>query len=181
MATPPPASGERDRVCVGCALDLPVIEGPTHPYMLSSAACWASYSRVLGREYGEFGYPETHRLTVDAYAAQHPGTDDPRALRSVAGHLVALHLTLERGMEARVVTRAIGAFLERAGGQVTRLEPPSFEGRMNIAQVERARDLAEHTRLVRAWGEDVWGAWSGHHERARAWAEMAMGGGGSGG
>jgi hypothetical protein len=50
--------------------------------MLGSPGCWAAYGRVLEREYSDpvlFG--AAHRLTVDAYALQHPG--DPRERRAV--------------------------------------------------------------------------------------------------
>jgi hypothetical protein len=29
-----------------------------------------------------------------------------------------------------------------------------------------------HARLVRAWAEDVWAAWSPHHETVRRWIEQ---------
>jgi ribosomal protein S18 acetylase RimI-like enzyme len=46
-------------------------------------------------------------LTVDAYAVQHPGVPGPQAIRSVAGHLIALHFVLERDVAPDRATRAL--------------------------------------------------------------------------
>ena len=82
--------------CPGCGLDLPEHDGPTHAYIGASPACWALYGELLAREYGELRYPPSHRLTVDVYAIQHPGGGERRAIQSVAVHLMALCLVLER-------------------------------------------------------------------------------------
>ena len=75
------------RPCAGCGALVPVTDGPTHPYIGASPGCWAIYGEVLAREYGEYAYPPVHRLTVDAYAAQHPGVPSRRSIQSVAIHL----------------------------------------------------------------------------------------------
>ena len=100
-------------------------------------------------------------LPVDTYAVQHPGGDDRRARQSVAYHLTALNLVLERGMrDAEVVAfRSVTARTET----FPRLEPPEPNGTVTISDVLAGTP-------VRAWAEDVWAAWSPHHERARAWA-----------
>ena len=59
--------------CPGCGLELPQRDGPVHPYIGASAACWSLYGEVLTREYGDASYRSAHRLTLDAYAVQHPG------------------------------------------------------------------------------------------------------------
>jgi hypothetical protein len=59
--------------CIGCHALFPDVDGPVHRYMESSPGCWASYGEVLVREYTEPSYFGVHRLTVDAYAVQHPG------------------------------------------------------------------------------------------------------------
>jgi len=47
-----------------------------------TAGCWAAYSEVLAKEYGEYQYPAVHRLTVDAQQpmAKVPRGDAPRIL-----------------------------------------------------------------------------------------------------
>ena len=93
--------------CVGCGALVPDVAGPTHPYIGASRGCWAIYGEVLAKEYGEYGYPPVHGLTVDAYAAQHPGTPSRQAIQSVAVHLIALYLVLERGYGFARATEAL--------------------------------------------------------------------------
>jgi hypothetical protein len=83
--------------CPGCGLELPEHDGPTHAYIGASPACWALY--------GELRYPPSHRLTVDVYAVQHPGGDERRAIQSVALHLMALCLVLEREVATVAVAK----------------------------------------------------------------------------
>jgi len=70
--------------CVGCGGLFPKTDGPTHRYMESSPGCWAYFGEVLAREYSDLQYLKVHRLTVDAYAIQHPGQLSPQCIRSVA-------------------------------------------------------------------------------------------------
>ena len=94
------------RPCVGCGALVPEIEGPTHRYLGASPGCWAVYGEVLEKEYGDYlRYAPVHRLTVDAYAAQHPGVPSPQSIQSVAVHLIRLHLVLERGLRPSGPTR----------------------------------------------------------------------------
>ncbi len=81
--------------CVGCGALFEDREGPTHRYMESSPGCWALYGEVVAREYLDFlAYGALHRLTVDTYAAQHPGLLSPQSIQSVALHLMSLSLVL---------------------------------------------------------------------------------------
>src|SRR5690606_31620011 len=85
--------------CIGCGGLFPVIDGPTHRYMLCSPGCWACYGEVLAREYDDVLYWRVHGMTVDTYAVQHPGDGSPQAVRSVALHLISLCAVLERHFE----------------------------------------------------------------------------------
>ena len=124
---------------------------------------------ILAREYGEFHYPDVHRLTVDAYAAQHPGTPSRRSIQSVAVHLIGLYLSLEVGYDAAATTRAMGPLVKQPGGY-SWLDPPARMGSVTVLDVVRARDLAEHEGLVRQWAQAVWYAWTVHHPTIRRWA-----------
>jgi hypothetical protein len=153
--------------CPGCGALVRDISGPTHAYLGASAGCWAVFGNILAKEYGEYRYPEpTHRLTVDTYAVQHPGTPERRSIQSVNGHLVSLFLVLERGLSAPEATRAMGQVLEHAP-EFSWLDPPVPNGRLTVLDVVGARDLDEHTNLVAAWARDVWAAWAPHHDTVR--------------
>ena len=157
--------------CPGCGGLFPDSDGlgPAHAYLDASPGCWAVYGEVLAKEYGEYQYPAVHRLTVDAYAAQHPGTPSRQSIQSVAGHLISLHLVLERGANAKRATAAI----RKATVQSDRfawLEPPPSLGAFTVLDVAGAKDFDEHVRLVERWARSVWVAWAAHHETIRKWA-----------
>jgi hypothetical protein len=146
--------------------------------MESSPGCWAVYGEVLAREYGDISYASLHRLTVDAYAVQHPGQPSPQSTQSVALHLMSLCLVLERGVEPARATR----FLQTAAepkGQFVWLAPPPFRGAITVHDVHGAGNAAEHRNLVRAWADSAWASWSPHHSTIRAWlaARDTRGGG----
>jgi hypothetical protein len=157
--------------CIGCGALTPDIDGPMHPYLGASPGCWVVYGEVLAREYGEYGYPSVHRLTVDTYSIQHPGTPSRRTIQSVAGHLVALHVVLERGFSSEKATQAIRQVL-RHRQQFVWLDPPSSRGSMTILDVRNTTDLPEHEEAVKRWARSVWQAWSPHHETVRGWAGL---------
>jgi hypothetical protein len=147
----------------------PVCDGPVHPYIGASAGCWAVYGRILEREYGEFRYPDVHRLTVDAFAAQHPGVPSRQSIQSVAVHLIGLHLVLERGAGAKEATAAIRAAVRRGGFEW--LDPPTTLGAAaSVSDVLGATDLADHERRVLLWAQSVWAAWQTHAVTVRSWA-----------
>lgn len=86
--------------CFSCGGEFPETEGPVHPYMKSSPGCWATFGEVLAREYSDPAYFSVHRLTVDSYAVQHPGSKDRKSIQSVAFHLIRLCMFLEHNLVA---------------------------------------------------------------------------------
>ncbi len=159
--------------CPGCGLVLPASDGPTHRYLGASASCWALFGELLAREFGDPAHFRVHQLTVDTYAAQHPGEPDRRTIQSVGLHLMTLCLFLERGAdvgEGPALHKRIMAHLP----YLRWLEPPQFSGRMTVQDVLKARDLGRHEDLVRAWARDVWDAWAGHHATVREWIAEAL-------
>ncbi|MBZ5590007.1 MAG: DUF5946 family protein [Acidobacteriia bacterium] len=162
-------SGTRSVPCVGCGGMFREHDGPTHRYMESSPGCWEAFGKVLAREYGDPAYRRSHRLTVDAYAVQHPGRQSPQAIQSVAVHLIGLSLVLERGVDMLRATSAIRIAASRKNFYRW-LEPPSSRGDTTVAEVLRARNAEEHRVAVDAWARAVWLAWSAHHDTVRAWA-----------
>ncbi len=148
---------------------MPGIDAPSHPYIGASPGCWAVFLEVMAREYGEYGYPAVHHLTVDAYAVQHPGMPSSQAVRSVALHLISLYLALEEGWDAAAVREA----LRKAAARRDRfhwLQTPA-PASLTVLDIVLAGNLAEHEAAVRRWARSVWDSWAGHRETVRGWAE----------
>jgi hypothetical protein len=154
--------------CVGCGVELEEFDGPQHPYMESSAACWAMYGEVLAREYSDPACMQVHRLTVDSYAIQHPGRPSPQAVQSIALHLISLCMCLELGVSTQDATATLGALASQKGA-FHWLEPPSSRAELTIAHVHAARSASEHVRAAREWASCAWQQWSAHHGTVRDW------------
>ena len=157
--------------CPSCGGLFPDVEGPTHRYIASSPGCWATYGEVLAREYGSDALADVHRLSVDAYAAQHPGVPSPQSMKSVGVHLIRLCLTVERGFDVRESNRIMVA-VSKVKGRFGWLDPPESLGDLTVADVSSARTGDAHRAAVVAWARSVWGAWSEHHGTVRAWAAL---------
>jgi Family of unknown function (DUF5946) len=144
--------------------------GAVHRYVLSSAGCWATYGEVLAREYSDPDTLSVHRLTVDAYAVQHPGRASPQSIRSVALHLISLCACLEHQVPFADST----ALIRRAAAhRYVWLEPPAQRGEVHVDEVVAAQDAAAHRAAVLRWAESAWRAWSAHHAQIEAWLERA--------
>lgn len=145
--------------CFGCGGLFPEILSTTHKYMLSTAGCWSSYGDLLAREYENpvlFG--AVHRLTVDAYALQHPGdTNDRRAIQSVWVHYAALQLVFEH---KRPLADIPSVMQKLAGGSFPPL--PTIPERFAVTHADViARPIDNHSALVRDWAHCAYDAWSG--------------------
>jgi hypothetical protein len=137
------------------------------------------YSEVLAREYGDRAlYQKVHRLTVDAYAAQHPGRPSAQSVQSVAAHLMSLCAVLENGASGQWAAKLIGEAV-KAKGRFTWLQPPPSLGPVTVVDVWNANGPAEHETKVREWAASVWSAWSPHHATLRLWTSSLGGGAGT--
>lgn len=159
--------------CFSCGGVFPDIDGPTHRYMSSSPGCWSVYGEVLAHEYSDPTYFEVHRLTVDAYAVQHPGHTDRQSIQSVGVHLIRLCLFLEHGLTAE---NANDAMLEAGKNKhsFVFLEPPQSFGSITAADIYKAKSAKEHKAIVREWAQTAWEAWSMHHDIIREWLPNNM-------
>lgn len=157
--------------CVGCGAQVPKKQGPTHEYIGASPGCWELFGQLLAKEYEEYNYPPVHRLTVDTYAVQHPGSPSKKSIQSVAIHLIGLHLTLDLNYEAHHATQLLGQAAETFT-EYHWLEPPPSLGSLTILDVQGAANIKEHTDRVHIWAHTVWQAWQPHHEQIRAWTEL---------
>jgi hypothetical protein len=159
--------------CPGCRaalLDNP--DGPHHRYMTASSGCWQAFGEILAMEFGRTGWGSEHRLTVDTYAAQHPGEDDRRQRQSVAIHLVALCHRLERGLDPKSLLAATQRMTADKREWPHLTAPRSYT--LTVVDVREATTAEEHLALVRRWAEATWQAWSDEHATVRGWADAAL-------
>lgn len=159
--------------CPGCGVVLPEYDGPVHPYIGANPACWALYGELLAHEYAELGYPECHRISVDAYAVQHPGRRERRTIQSVGTHLTGLYLVLERGLDGPAATAMKNRVLATEPA-FRWLNPPGPGDVLTVRDVLELRHEMTHCDAVEAWGRSVWATWSLHHESVRDWVEGAL-------
>lgn len=113
---------------------------------------------------------KNHRLTVDAYAVQHPGEESPAAIQSVAFHLISLCLVFEHGAEQTRATRTIMR-LAQSERSYSWLEPPPDLGDVTVADVHRTEDPKAHTTAVDRWARSAWEAWCSHHPAVENWVD----------
>jgi hypothetical protein len=156
--------------CIGCGALVPDIDGPTFRYPdAASPGCWAIFGETLANEYGIFNYPDVQRLTVDAYAAQHPGPATPQTRRSVTAHLMILRCVLEpMGRAAEMMRHAIS----RYKGRFEWLTPPGSRGAVTVLDVVGATNLSTHSGRVARWARSVWMAWEEHHTKIHPWIDQ---------
>jgi hypothetical protein len=157
--------------CIGCGADVPDESGPVHRYLTAAPGCWRIYGEVLAREYGDPAYARAHRLGVDAYAVQHPGTESPQTIASAGVHLARLCLILERDLALADADTAMADFAARSKRALHWLEPPQCKGSVTVVGVWRATDPRLHYDTVREWATSAWAAWSAHHPQVRSWVD----------
>lgn len=155
--------------CSGCGALLARMEGPVHAYMLSSPACWAGYGAVLAAEYGDQTLWSVHRLSVDAYAVQHPGDGSRRAVRSVGLHLARLMTQLEDDPPSDRLNALMIEYSSRQDSLPALPLPDRF--RVTVADVAAHAGTPAHADAVRDWAENCWQDWSTAHDLIRRWAK----------
>ena len=159
-------------ICPDCKVALPPVRGGGHAYLGASPSCWALYGQVLAREYASPELMRVHRLTVDAYAAQHPGQPERRSIQSVWIHLSSLYLALDRGVSHDFARRVISS-LTALREPLAWLEPPESLGNVTVIQAYEATDPVEHRAVIRQWAESVWAAWKPHRQTIAMLADRA--------
>lgn len=135
--------------CSGCGSGI----GPRVP----SPSCAHQAQTVAAREFSDQAYFAVHRITVAAYALQHP---DASSDHGVAVHLVALRGAVDQGLDAEANARRIrwaaARLREHPPGRLT---VPITRGTTTIADVVLAGTAAEHCAIVLRWAGDVWSKW----------------------
>lgn len=161
-------TGSGIATCPGCGSRLPAIEGPVHAYMTASPACWAAFGLVLAREYETPALIPIHRLTVDAWAVQHPGDGSRRAIQSVGLHLARLMEAIEGEPDGKAASDAMLGFADRK--DTLPVLPPRTAYRVTVADVVDATAADAHRDAVLRWARATWDDWRDQHGVIRAWA-----------
>lgn len=131
---------------------------------------------MLAREYEDVQRFAVHRLTVDAYAVQHPGQCSRQATQSVALHLMSLHGVIERGWSCARATTFLGHAAAARREPWPRLAPPPTHFALTVLHALAATDAASHQQRVHAWAESAWRAWAAHHTTVRDWVQETLAG-----
>lgn len=108
-----------------------------------------------------------HRLLGDAYAVQHPGVPERRAIQSVGVHLMVLCLHFERGLAPEHATPMVQRILARAPA-LRWLEPPVPNGPFTVA------DVADGWTAPEDYIRSVWDAWEPQHPQVREWLDATV-------
>jgi hypothetical protein len=137
--------------------------------MASTPGCWQAFGQILAREYGNARLFPVHRLSVDAYAVQHPGGDSRQAIQSVGVHLVRLCLFLEGGLSPESANEAM-LRVGKTKAAMFMLARPASVGALTVADVLAAEGDEAHARTVQDWARCTWDAWKEHHDTVRLWA-----------
>ena len=141
--------------CAGCGLE---IAGGTAGCQALADACWA-------REFGHVLYFRVHRMSVDAYALQHPDRYCASA-KSLAAHLAGLCCAFEHPGE-----RALLDSLQRwLSGNPSLDKPPwpAWRGALTVASVDVEAGPEAYGAAVERWARCTWEAWAPLHDLARS-------------
>lgn len=157
--------------CPGCGLITEPAEGPTHPYMGASPGCWAAFGALMLQP---FGAAASGQLLGDAYAVQHPGVPERRAVQSVCVHLILLCATLERGWPPERAVQLRRRAIDKLADRWRWLDPQLPLGTLTIASLSEAADADDRGQRLQAWAEDVWAAYQPHHAGVRRWVDTLL-------
>jgi len=159
--------------CPECNASIPDIHDVTHPYLPAPAGCWARFNEVLAKEFSQPEYWKAHRLTVDAYCAQHASGDDRRQVQSVVVHLVALYLNFEMRYSNERIAQCMDSLIHQHKHRFPKLNKPQFVDTLNITDVLAAASADEHYALAENWARSVCQAWNNEHDRIAKLASTA--------
>ena len=150
------------KICESCSATIPA----------DKENCRALFDEMIAREFSDYRYGRRHRLTVDAYSLQHPGSF-MRSGKSFAAHLTGMCAEFEFNDPAKV-NKSVQLWLS---GSKEIPKPhclPSHHGSLTIAFLYGAEGAVEYLERVREWAACVWEAWSQHHNLARLWIQEAL-------
>ena len=127
---------------------------------------------VLVKDYSDYRYGKTHRLTVDVYSLQHPEAYMVSA-KSFTAHLTGVCAALEYE-DGAARNRAVQKWLSTNPSIDKPSGIPRDRGSITISYVLDSADAEQHEKRVREWADSAWEAWSKHHDLARELIGKAM-------
>jgi Family of unknown function (DUF5946) len=143
--------------CPGCGLEHPDHGLATGTRQHASAGCWSLYCELAAYTLARNDPAFVHQHAVDAYAAQHTGSDT-RPITTVYA-LVGLYLAVECGYTGRQVQ---GTHMTMAKKRTAwpALAPPPRTAAINVADVLAALPGAPRDAMLLTWASSVWTAWA---------------------
>lgn len=134
------------------------------------AGCQAAFDGLVALAWSSPARGAVHNLVVDAYSMQHP-EEYGRSAKSYAAHLTALCCGVESGGEPELYW-SVARWLDGAAAP-SKPALLASRGLLTVANVQGARDDADHAEGVRAWARSVWDAYAPQQELARGWLRAA--------
>lgn len=168
------------RHCPGCKVTFAQQDGPMWRYGTNSPECWNVYTQLLAYGGEHFGYPDVHRLIVDAYMVQHPQNFELQkelnisqrfidaSVQSVAIYLLALYMAIEKKMELKKIAKSMAQILKQ-GAKFEPLEQPQLVGEITVANIAPEYTADEYNQFAWQWAQSAWDAWAPYHDTVEAW------------
>ncbi|NGX26503.1 MAG: hypothetical protein K940chlam6_00426 [Chlamydiae bacterium] len=171
--------------CPGCGANFPNNESSPHRYGVASAGCWQAFNELLAHERMMWGYPDVHRLIVDAYSIQHPQNQELQkklgisqrfidaSIQSVAVHLIALYFALTEKKKLNEISKLMDRILSK-GAIFQALIPPKQLGKITIAYAPKGDSIEEYRDFAWKWAREAWTAWSQYHGQVEQWIDQYL-------
>lgn len=153
--------------CPSCGLIHPAVGLPRPRGLLASGECHAASSELLSAFY-QPNLMNARQYVVDAYACTHPDNVTRVGVQTTALCLMTLDLYLECGQPVSEGSEMHQEMMRLHPDFFTPLDiPPLRHLPTYLIFAEEAE--TKYKMLAREWAEQVWQAWSPHHEQIRTW------------
>jgi len=151
--------------CPGCGLILPDKNLAPHEYYNASGECWELKGELTAYNMTSGDPTFIHQHCVDAYGAQHTGSQTKVITTLFA--LVGLCLAVEYHFTGKQVQHAHMNFAKPAAGWPS-LNPPHKMNELTILDVLNCEPGKPRDRMIKEWATYVWNSWRAHHDTIRA-------------
>ncbi|RVT81741.1 hypothetical protein DXV76_18755 [Rhodobacteraceae bacterium CCMM004] len=127
----------------------------------------------MAAEHSDPALMRTHRLTVGAFAVQHPGDPSSRqAVQSVGLQLARLAMQLHR-LRTPETADDIMLILGAHNAEQRALSPPTTFS-LTAADIVGGAGTADHADAVKRWAQSAWEDWALHHGSILSRAEKHL-------